>query len=108
MLAEDVLRVVRKFQVALKDAGIASEFVVVFGSQATGKAHEWSDIDLLFVSAQFDGMTDRRGINQLWRLAAQVDSRIGPLPCGAQQWREDDASALIEVARRQGMILQAA
>ncbi|MHB1399315.1 MAG: nucleotidyltransferase domain-containing protein [Trichloromonadaceae bacterium] len=108
MLAQDVLRVVRKYQDALKAAGIVTDFVVVFGSQATGKAHEWSDIDLLVVSAQFDGMTDRRGINQLWRLAAQVDSRIEPLPCGAQQWRDDDASALIEMARRQGMILKAA
>lgn len=108
MLEQDVLTVVRKYQAALKSAGIHAEFVVVFGSQVTGKAHEWSDIDLLVVSPQFDGMSDRSGINQLWRLAAQVDSRIEPLPCGAKQWRDDDASGLIEVARQQGFILEAA
>jgi len=44
MLSEDVSRVVKKYQAALKDAGIEADFVVVFGSQVTGKAHEWSDI----------------------------------------------------------------
>lgn len=80
---------------------------MVFGSQTTGRAQERSDIDLLVVSAQFDGMTDCRGINQLWQLAAQVDSRIKPLPCGTQQWRDNGASALIEMARRQGLVLKA-
>lgn len=89
MLSEDVLRVAKEFQVALKDAGIEADFVVVFGSQVTGKAHEWSDIDLLVVSSQFDGMSDRSRVNQLWRLTAQVDSRIEPFPCGAKQWREE-------------------
>lgn len=106
MLSEDVSRVVKKYQAALKDAGIEADFVVVFGSQVTGKAHEWSDIDLLVVSSQFDGMSDRSRINQLWRLAAQVDSRIEPLSCGAKQWREDDASSLIEIARQQGVVLE--
>lgn len=108
MLEPNVLNVVRSYQAVLKTAGIKADFVVVFGSQVTGKAHEWSDIDLLVVSPQFDGMSDRSRINQLWRLAAQVDSRIEPLPCGAKQWRDDDASGLIEVARQQGFILEAA
>jgi hypothetical protein len=37
----------------------------------------------------------------LWRLAAQTDSRIEPIPCGERQWLEDDASAIIEIARRE-------
>jgi hypothetical protein len=53
-------------------------------------------------------MKDRSSLNQLWRLAARVDSRIEPIPCGSRQWREDDGSAIIEIARREGEILKAA
>jgi hypothetical protein len=41
-------------------------------------------------------------INLLWRLAARTDNRIEPIPCGERQWLEDDASAIIEIARREG------
>jgi hypothetical protein len=44
----------------------------------------------------------RKDINLLWRLAARTDNRIEPIPCGEQQWFEDDASAIIEIARHEG------
>jgi hypothetical protein len=53
-------------------------------------------------------MEDRTFINLLWRIAARVDSRIEPIPCGSRQWREDDSSAVIEIARREGEVLEAA
>ncbi len=108
MLEPTILKSVGNFLSALKEAGIDAEFVVVFGSQAKGTAKEWSDIDLLVVSPQFDHMEDRRFINLLWHIAARIDSRIEPLPCGSRQWREDDSSAIIEIARREGEILKAA
>ena len=108
MLEQSVLISVREYLVAVKKAGVEVEFVVVFGSQVNGRCHEWSDIDLLVVSPQFDDMKDRKGINLLWRLAARVDSRIEPIPCGLRQWWDDDVSAIIEIARREGEILRAA
>ena len=108
MLEPTVLIAVRKYLAALKEARVEVEFVVVYGSQTRGMAHEWSDIDLLVVSPTFDDMKDRSAINLLWRLAARADSRIEPIPCGSRQWREDDASAIIEIARREGEILRAA
>jgi uncharacterized protein len=100
---------VRKYVAALKDQGIDVERAVVFGSQANGHAHAWSDIDLIVVSPMFDGMRDRSGINILWRTAARIDSRIEPIPCGSRQWRDDDSSgAVIEIARRNGEVLEAA
>jgi len=99
---------VERYLVAVKDAGIKVEFVVVFGSQVTGSHHAWSDIDLLVVSPLFENMVDRKYLNLLWRIAGRVDSRIEPIPCGLIQWHEDDVSAIIEVARREGEILKAA
>jgi uncharacterized protein len=108
MLEQDVLTAVQKYLAALKQVGIDVEFAVIFGSQAKGQTHEWSDIDLIVVSPQFDAMADRALINLLWRTTAHIDNRIEPIPCGSRQWREDDSSAIIEIARREGVILPAA
>lgn len=108
MLERSVLISAKKYLAALKETGVDVELVVVFGSQATGQAHKWSDIDLLVVAPQFDVLHDRSSNNLLWRLAARIDSRIEPIPCGSRQWREDDSSAIVEIARRQGEVLKAA
>ena len=81
-------------------------FVVLFGSQARGNTHQWSDIDLVVVSPHFDGPRQRKDTNLLWRKAARVDSRIEPIACGLQQWSDDTTSAIIEMARREGKTLR--
>ncbi len=108
MLEQSILMAVKRYLAEVKQAGIEVEFGVVFGSQVTGKSHEWSDIDLLVVSPLFENMSDRKYLNLLWRLAGRIDSRIEPIPCGLRQWEEDNVSAIIEIARREGEILQAA
>ena len=86
--------------------GIAVQCGVIFGSQATGRSGALSDIDLLVVSARFDERRERKDINMLWHLAARTDSRIEPIPCGEKQWLEDDSVAIIEIARREGEIVE--
>lgn len=108
MVESSVITTVMEFAGAVRAQGINVERVVIFGSQVNGNAHQWSDIDVLVVSPTFDDMKDRSAINILWRVAARVDSRIEPIPCGSRQWKEDDSSAIIEIARRSGEILEAA
>jgi hypothetical protein len=38
-------------------------------------------------------------------VAARTDSRIEPVAVGQRQFEEDDSSALIEIARREGLIV---
>lgn len=102
MLDASVVTVVQNYLRLLQQHGIAVRYGVVFGSQVTGKTHAWSDIDLLVVSPCFDTAYDHRIVDLLWRLSARVDSRIEPIPCGERQWEEDDASAVVEIARRHG------
>ncbi len=108
MLEQSVLTSVKRYLEALASSGISVECAVVFGSQAKGYSDKWSDIDLLVVSPQFAEMKDRSSVNLLWRIAARIDSRIEPIPCGSRQWRDDDSSAIIEIARREGEVLEAA
>jgi hypothetical protein len=107
MVSKSVLKGVRKYIEALREQGFVVKFGVVFGSQVTGNADVWSDIDLLVVSPRFDGLRDRSDIDMLWRTAARTDNRIEPIPCGERQWHEDDSSAIIEIARREGQAITA-
>ncbi|MCX6048942.1 MAG: nucleotidyltransferase domain-containing protein [Chloroflexi bacterium] len=100
-----VVEVIQRYLCALKQQGMTVSFGVLFGSQATGNTHVWSDIDLLVVSPQFDEQRRRKDIDLLWHVATFVDTRIEPIGVGERQWAEDDASAIIEIARRTGIVI---
>jgi len=102
MVDESIIRVVRRYLQALVEQGIPAPHAVVFGSQATGRTHAWSDIDLLVVSPKYDLPRRREDVNLLWHIAAFTDSRIEPVAVGERQYEEDDSSAIIEIARREG------
>ena len=102
MVDPSIVTGVRNYLDRLQDHGLMVSFGVIYGSQATGEARTWSDIDLVVVSPQFDKKIDRESINKLWRVAARTDNRIEPIPCGERQWREDTSSAIIEIARNIG------
>lgn len=104
MVEESILSVVGKYLNELREKGIPVQFGVIYGSQATGRAHEWSDIDLLIVSPWFDGEYRREVVNTLWRTAAHIDSRIEPIPVGVRRYENEDGSPLITIARREGQI----
>jgi len=97
-----VVTKVRTYLRAVEAEGIPVSFGVIFGSWVTGGVDQWSDIDLLVISPRFDDGRTRPDIALLWRLAARIDSRIEPIPCGELQWVEDASSHVVEVARREG------
>lgn len=102
MVDEAIVGTVRRYLAALRDKGFDIRFGVVFGSYVTGRADEWSDIDLLVISPRFDPPRNREDIHQLWYTTTDVDSRIEPIACGQRQWEEDDVSTIVEIARREG------
>lgn len=97
-----VVKSVRKYLAVLQDGGLPISFGVIYGSQARGDTSRWSDIDLLVVSPRYDQPFSHKDAMLLWQVAADVDSRIEPLPCGEKQWEKDDASPIIEIGRREG------
>jgi predicted nucleotidyltransferase len=105
MVDESIVNVVRQYLQALVERGIPVHQGVIFGSQASGQTHTWSDIDLLVISPQFDRERKREDVNLLWHVAARTDSRIEPIAVGQRQFEEDDSSVIIEIARREGQII---
>lgn len=102
MVDASIAGTIRRYLQELSHQGLKVDFAVVYGSQATGGFHALSDIDVLVVSPEFDEKRSREDINLLWRVAARTDSRIEPVAVGVQQYEEDDTSAIVEVARREG------
>ncbi len=105
MVDENVIKAVRTYLRAVVQEGIPVSFGVVFGSQAAGRADQWSDIDLVVVSPRFDRVRLREDTSLLWRVAARTDSRIEPIGVGAREWEEDDVNPILEIARRGGAMV---
>jgi uncharacterized protein len=100
-----VIAAVKKYLKNLTQNGLSVAFAVLFGSQVTGRANDLSDIDLIIVSPQFDGKISRDIINKLWHIAARTDSRIEPIPCGQDQWKNNNTDVLLEIARTEGVTI---
>lgn len=105
MVDKTVISGVQGYLKKVQSSGITISFAVIFGSQATGGADEWSDIDLLVVSPSFDKAENWDDVEKLWKIAGRVDSRIEPIPCGEKQWREDEGTPIFEIARQKGEIV---
>ena len=100
-----VIKSVQAYLKSLNANGFKISFGVLFGSQALGTATEWSDIDLIVVSPDFDKEIQCKTKDTLWQIAGRVDSRIEPVPCGIQRWQKDDYTPIIDIARNEGQIV---
>jgi predicted nucleotidyltransferase len=107
MVEQSVLEIVAKYLQVVNAAGIRVKQAVLFGSWARGDATSDSDIDLIVIAPEFDGSLERELVSRLWRLRVAIPEawRIEPIACGERQWLEDDASAIIEIARQEGELI---
>jgi len=107
MVNAEIVKAVQYYIHALKGRGLDVRYVVVFGSQVVGQPGRWSDIDVVVVSPRYDAGIQFADTALLWEVAAETDARIEPIPCGEKQWTDDDSSAVIEIARREGERIEA-
>jgi len=105
MVDRSVALVVRQYLQAAAAAGIHASRAVLFGSHARGAADLWSDIDLVVIAPELEPPIDNRLINKLWELRATTDSRVEPIPCGEREWEADRTRPILEIARRDGVVL---
>ena len=102
MVEHTILKVIQNYLDTVRHADIHVSRAILFGSHARGEAHPDSDIDILVIAPEFDEPYNKDLVDLLWELRARSDSRIEPIPVGERQWQEDDASAVIEIARQEG------
>jgi hypothetical protein len=106
MVEAAVVEKVRRYLVSLPSFGIHAHRAVLFGSFVTGGSDEWSDIDLVVIAPEFDGPRENSLVKALWR-ATVVDDRIEPIPCGEREWESGNGRPILEIARREGVVIEA-
>ncbi len=79
-----VMENVAAFLERLKAAGMQ-----IAGSHLTGKADEWSDIDLAVISPQIGSDRFEERV-RLTKIALAIDDRIKPLPFSPDSFTPDD------------------
>lgn len=72
----DPRKVIQKYVEGLKKAGIHPEQILLYGSYATGKAHQWSDIDLVVISRDFEKIPPLERLELLSLATWDVDAPI--------------------------------
>ena len=101
----EIVSAVQHYLDVLPTAGIHPTGAMLFGSQADGTAHEWSDIDLIVIAPEFDTCLDHGPEKQLWRSLLHADNRIEPIACGTQEWERETNRPIIDIARREGVMI---
>ncbi len=107
MVESTIVNVIRRYLTALPAVGIHASKAVLFGSFTKGRADQDSDIDLIVIAPEFDGPRDIEMIKDLWHATLSADDRIEPIPCGEREWESGDGRPIIEIARREGVVIEA-
>ncbi|MBI4671262.1 MAG: nucleotidyltransferase domain-containing protein [Chloroflexi bacterium] len=71
----DIFRTTKEYIAALRDSGLQIQAAYLYGSQAKGTAHEWSDIDIAIIAPNLSGDW-HDDLVRLNLLANRIDSRI--------------------------------
>lgn len=93
-----VLSVVARFEKALAARGVKVSKIILFGSFATGTAHEGSDIDLVVVSSDFAGKDYWARLNVLSAAIYEVLEPIEAHAMTPEEW-ENGTSWIVRHAR---------
>ena len=105
MAPQVITEIVQDYLNLLPGAGIHPTGAILFGSQITGKADKWSDIDLIVIAPEFDGAPHYSVVDQLWRTTVHADNRIEPIACGTEEWQRETIRPIIDIARREGVMI---
>jgi predicted nucleotidyltransferase len=105
MVEETIITVIKEYLSKLPIFGIHAQKAVLFGSFVKGQAGKWSDIDLIVIAPEFDGRKELSLVKALWH-ATVADNRIEPIPCGEKEWETDESRPILEIARKEGIVIQ--
>lgn len=94
-----VKEIIDRHVAALRREGVDPTRVVLFGSQARGDAHEWSDIDILVVSPAFERLPPPECPKVLARANEELFAPIGVLWATPAEIENASPSFLREVLR---------
>jgi predicted nucleotidyltransferase len=105
MVEDAIIKTIKDYLCSLPAFGIHACRAVLFGSYVRGDADEYSDIDLVVIAPELEGPRELTVVEKLWEATASADNRIEPIPCGEQEWETDGSRPILEIARREGIVI---
>jgi predicted nucleotidyltransferase len=94
--------IVRNYAHEIEEQGVNLRFVILFGSFAKGKQHEWSDIDVALVADDFTGLPDEFDLFSLVGIKKpyiRIESKTYP----TDYFRKSDP--FIEEIKKEGIVI---
>jgi predicted nucleotidyltransferase len=101
---QEIENVISRYRRALSALGITAEQVILFGSYATGKAREISDIDLLIVSSDFRGKNIRERLELLGVGAVRIMEAIQAYGLTPEEVSSEEKSSFVKAILEEGRI----
>lgn len=86
---DQIISKIRKTIGLLNSNNISIKKAYLFGSYASGSEHEWSDIDIALVSADFSEDRYKERL-RIMKIVNSIDNRIEPVPYNPEQFTETD------------------
>lgn len=105
MVSKDVSDIVRKFAAIVAARGIHVEKILVYGSYASNRQRDDSDLDVAIISPDFGKDRLDEGV-MLNKLAWRVDARLHPVPLSTEAFLHDSWVPLIHEIKTNGIEIQ--
>lgn len=102
MVEKEVIKKAQAFIKELKKNKIRISKAILYGSRVSGKAHEFSDIDIAIVSPDFGKDRYKEG-TRLFEIAYKIDPLIEPVPVSTKSYKNDTWLPLIYEIRKNGI-----
>lgn len=94
-------KVVKKYAEILKKNNYPYSAIYLFGSYASGKQKEWSDMDVAIVSDKLRRNYDKNRF-LLWKLRMDIDTRIEPHGFTKKEFK-DELNPVAREVRKTGI-----
>jgi predicted nucleotidyltransferase len=98
MLNIEAKKIVKKYTTKLKAKKYPISAVYLFGSYATGKANQWSDIDVAIISDKLKKDWNKNE-DVLWKYTIGVDSRIEPIGFTVKDFQDECDPMVYEIKK---------
>ena len=76
---DHIRRIIGQYLTSLRDHGFQIQDAILFGSYGSGRANQWSDIDLALVSDEFEGVRFKDK-NKIRKITISVSTDLEVLP----------------------------
>ena len=92
MVKKNVLKLIQKFQAALEEQHVHIQKIILYGSWASGNAHDDSDIDIVVISDSFKEKDYWERIDLLSNAIYKIFAPIEAVALTQDEWNNRSSS----------------